>query len=122
MAAILSDARAIPPGGTFILDGACPEVGPTPVFADDADLVAALRLHLQERAPAGADVASAGLRAASGRLKLTIRFADHSSTRTYPVNGRLVVYDFVRRRLVRLSSPERARHYVAHRSAVSCPP
>jgi hypothetical protein len=122
MAAILSDGRAIPPRGTFILDNACPEVGPAPVFSDDSDLVAALRLHLHERAPSLADVASAGLTAASGRLELTIRYADHSTTRTYPLNRKLVVYDFVKRRLFRLSSPERARHYIAHRSAVSCPP
>jgi hypothetical protein len=122
MAAILSDARAIPPGSTFILDGACPEIGPTPVFSDDADLVSALKIQLHERAPSRADVASAGLAAAGGRLALTIRYADHSSTRTYPLNGRLVVWDFVRRRLFRLNSLAAARRYVAHRSAVSCPP
>jgi hypothetical protein len=122
MAAILSDARSIPPGGTFILDGACPEVGPTPVFADDADLVAALKLELHGRAPGRADVASAGLGTSHGKLDVTIRYADHSSTRTYPLNRNLVVYNFVRRQVVRLSSAERARHYIAHRSVVSCPP
>src|SRR4029453_11486254 len=54
MAAILADAGSIPASGTFILDGTCPEVGPTPVFADDADLCAALKIKLGERAPARA--------------------------------------------------------------------
>ena len=122
MTTILRDARATPPGSIFILDGACPEVGPSPVFSDDTDLAAALKLELRERAPSRADVAWDGLRAADGKVALTIRFADHSSTRTYPLNGKLVVYDYVRRRLDRLSSVERARHYIAHRSALSCPP
>ena len=122
MATILSDARTIPAGGTFILDGACPEVGPTPVFSDDADLAAALKLQFHERAPGRADVASDGLSVARGELVLTLRYADHAETRAYPLNRNLVVYDFVRRRVVRLSSAERARHYIAHRSVVSCPP
>ena len=122
MAAILSDARTIPAGGTFILDGACPEVGPTPVFSDDADLAAALKLQLHQRAPGRADVASDGLSVARGELVLTLRYADHAETRAYPLNRNLVVYDFVRRRVIRLNSAERARHYIARRSVVSCPP
>jgi hypothetical protein len=122
MTAILADARSIPAGGTFILDGACPEVGPTPVFADDADLVAALRIKMGERAPARADVASDGLRAADGRLALTLRFADHSDTRTYPLKQHLVVYDYASRRLTRLTAAAQARSYIARRQASSCPP
>jgi hypothetical protein len=122
MDAILGDSRSVPRGGTFILDGACPEVGPTPVFTGRSDLGSALKLQLHNRAPIHADVASFGLRVARGRLELTARYADHSTTRTYPLNANLVVYDFVRRRLVRLSSAESARHYVAHRSAFSCSP
>src|SRR5215211_3205049 len=67
MAAILGDKGQIPAESTFILDGACPEVGPTPVFADDADLVAALKIRMTERAPARADVASDGLNLAGGQ-------------------------------------------------------
>lgn len=122
MAAIVSDARSIPPGATFILDGACPEVGPTPVFADDADLVSALKLELQGRAPRRADVASAALSAGHGRLELTIRYADHSDTRTYPLNRKLVVYNFVTGRVVRLGSAARARQYIGNRPRVPCPP
>jgi hypothetical protein len=122
MAAILADARSIPAGGTFILDGTCPEVGPTPVFADDADLVAALKIKLGGRAPARADVASDGLRAAGGRLALTLRFADHSDTRTYPLNQHLVVYDYAGRRITRLATEARARSYIARRQVSSCAP
>jgi hypothetical protein len=122
MAAILADARSIPAGGTFILDGACPEVGPTPVFSDDADLVAALKIELGELAPARADVASDSLRAADGRLDLTLRYADHSDTRTYPLNKSLVVYDYAGRRVTRLATEARARRYTAHRQSRSCPP
>ena len=122
MHTILSDARSIPAGATFILDGACPEVGPVPVFSDDADLAAALRLNLHLRAPAAADVASDGLRAEHGQLELTRRFADHSETRKYPINAKLIVYDYAGRRLSRLSSVEQARRYIAHRSSMSCPP
>ena len=122
MAAILADARLIPAGATFILDGACPEVGPTPVFADDADLVAALKIKLGERAPARADVASDGLRAAGGKLALTLRFADHSDTRTYALNKNLVVYDYAGRRITRLATKAQARSYVARRQPSSCPP
>jgi hypothetical protein len=122
MAAILADARSIPAGGTFILDGACPEVGPTPVFSDDADLVAALKIELGELAPARADVASDGLRAADGRLDLTLRYADHSDTRTYPLNNSLVVYDYAGRRVTRLATEARAGRYTAHRQSRSCPP
>lgn len=122
MAAILADARSIPAGGTFILDGTCPEVGPTPVFADDADLVAALKIKLGERAPARADVASDGLGATDGRLALTLSFADHSDTRTYPLNQHLVVYDYASRRITRLATEAQARSYIARRQASSCPP
>ncbi len=122
MAAILADARSIPAGGTFILDGACPEVGPTPVFADDADLVAALKIKLGGRAPARADVASDGLRPADGRLDLTLRYADHADTRTYRLNKSLVVYDYAGRRVTRLATEARARRYTAHRQPRSCPP
>ena len=122
MAAILADARSIPAGGTFILDGACPEVGPTPVFADDADLVAALKIKLGKRAPGRADVASDGLRVTDGRLDLTIRYADHSDTRTYPLNERLVVYDYATRQTTRLATEAQARRYVANRRSSTCPP
>jgi hypothetical protein len=122
MAAILANARSIPAGGTFILDGACPEVGPTPVFADDADLVAALKIKLGELAPARADVASDGLRAAHRRLDLTLRYADHSDTRTYPLNKALVVYDYPGRRIIPLATEAQARRYTAHRQTPSCPP
>jgi hypothetical protein len=122
MAAILADARSIPAGGTFILDGACPEVGPTPVFADDADLVAALKIKLGERAPAVADVASDGLLAADGRLALTLQFADHTETRTYPLNQHLVVYDYAGRRITRLATETQARRYIGRRKASACPP
>jgi hypothetical protein len=122
MAAILADARSIPPGGTFILDGACPEVGPTPVFSDDADLVAALKIELGKLAPARADVASDGLRAADGRLDLTLRYADHSDTRTYPLTTGLVVYDYAGRRVIPLATEGQARRYAAQRQSPSCPP
>jgi len=122
MAAILADSRSIPAGGTFILDGACPEVGPTPVFADDADLVAALKIKLGEQAPARADVAADRLRAARGRLALTHRFADHSDTRTYPLNPDLVVYDYAGRRIIRLATEAQVHSYIARRQASSCPP
>jgi hypothetical protein len=121
MAAILADAP-IPAGGTFILDGACPEVGPTPVFADDADLVAALKIKLGELAPARADVASDGLRPAHRRLDLTLRYADHSDTRTYLLNKGLIVYDYSGRRIVPLATEAQARRYTAHRQTPSCPP
>jgi hypothetical protein len=122
MAAILADAGSIPASGTFILDGTCPEVGPTPVFADDADLVAALKIKLGERAPARADVASDGLRAADGRLDLTLRYADHSDTRKYPLTTTLVVYDYAGRRVVPLATEAQARSYTARRRSPSCPP
>jgi hypothetical protein len=122
MTAILADAPSIPPGSTFVLDGACPEVGPTPVFADDADLVAALKIKLGARAPAQADVASDGLSTAKGRLDLTLRYADHSETRTYPLNGNLVVYDYAGRRMSRLATEAQARSYIGRRHSSSCPP
>ena len=122
MAAILTESRSIPAGGTFILDGACPEVGPTPVFADDADLVAALKIKLGERAPARADVASDGLRASDGRLHVTLRYADHSDTRTYSLKEDLVVFDYASRRISRLATEAQARSYIVRRHSSSCPP
>jgi hypothetical protein len=122
MAAILSDEGQIPAGSTFILDGACPEVGPTPVFADDADLVAALKIRMKERAPARADVASDGLNLAGGKLVLTLRFADHVDTRAYLLDRTLVVYDYRTRRIQVLRSVDQARRYIAGRPTLSCPP
>jgi hypothetical protein len=122
MRAILADSRSIPAGGTFILDGSCPEVGPTPVFADDADLIAALKIKLGQRAPVRADVASDGLRAADGRLDLTLRYADHSDTRRYSLTPKLVVYHYAGRRIIPLASEAQARTYIARRRSASCPP
>lgn len=122
MAAILREARSIPAGGTFILDGVCPEVGPTPVFADDSDLEHALKLRLRERAPARADVASDGLSVAAGQLMLTLRFADHSDTRTYPLNRTVVIYHYSTDRIQLLRGEKQAKHYISGRSASACPP
>jgi hypothetical protein len=118
LSAILADADSIPDAGILILDGACPEVGPVPVFADENDLENALKLHLDDDALA-ADVAAEGMHAGDGMLAIEIR-SYRSATRSYPLGERLVVYDYPKRQLYSLRDEEDARRYLGKRVTPAC--
>jgi hypothetical protein len=118
LSAILADADSIPDAGILILDGACPEVGPVPVFADENDLENALKLHLDDDA-LEADVAAEGMQAGGGMLAIEIR-SYRTSTRSYPLGERLVVYDYPNRRLYALRDEEDARRYLGERVTPTC--
>jgi hypothetical protein len=119
LSAVLADADSIPDAGILILDGACPEVGPVPVFADENDLRNALRLRLGNR-PLAADVAAEEMRVDDGMLAIDIR-TYRSATRSYPLGSSLLVYDYGRRRLQRLRDSDAARRYIADRVELACP-
>jgi hypothetical protein len=120
VSAIAVDAARIPKSGILILDGACPEAGPTPIFADQWDLREALKFRLKTPSLV-ADVAGAGMRVDRQRLAIEIRLSYGIGTQTYPLGRRLVVFDYRRRRLRPLRNQAQARHYVAERPAPSCP-
>jgi hypothetical protein len=121
VSAIAADASQIPKSGILILEGACPEVGPTPVFADEWDLREALKFRLDDPSLV-ADVAGAGMRVEGRTLAIENRSSYAVGTQNYPLGARLVVYDYSRRRLQQLGEPATARRYIAQRPPPACPP
>jgi hypothetical protein len=116
------EAGAIPSGTTVILDGACPEIGPAVVFADQWDLRGALQLAYRDPTLV-ADVSSEGMRASPRGLAIQMTFLDRVFTRTYPYGQSLLVYDFPSRRLYRLPTRRDAAGYLARsHPAFRCPP
>jgi hypothetical protein len=109
------------PASTILLDGACPEIGPAVVFADQWDLRGALAVAYHDPSLA-ADAATQALRARSRQLELEMTFLGDSSTRTYPYGPHLFVYDFPRRTLHVLRDRSEAAKYVSsERSSFQCP-
>jgi hypothetical protein len=115
-------AHTLPSSSTVVLDGACPEIGPAVVFADQWDLRGALALAYHDPSIA-ADAATEGLRAGSRRLELEMTFLGARSTRTYAYGPHLFVYDFPRRTLHVLRDRSEAAGYVSsQRPSFNCPP
>lgn len=110
-----------PHAATVVLDGACPELGPAVVFADQYDLTGALWLRYHDAA-LNADIATPDLRATSTGLEITIEFLGRISSRTYRYGRTLLLYDARRARLHVLRNRRQARRYLAReRSTFSCP-
>jgi hypothetical protein len=106
---------------TVILNGACPEVGPAVVFADQWDLTGALRTSYRDPT-LSADVAAEGIHATATDLTVDMTFLGRSSTRKYPYGAGLAVYDAVGSRLFRIQNRKSAVSYLAnHRPLVRCP-
>jgi len=106
---------------TVILNGACPEVGPAVVFADEWDLTGALRTSYRDPT-LSADVAAEAMHATATGLTIDMTFLGRSSTRKYPYGAGLAVYDAVGHRLFRIRSRRTAVSYLAnHRPFVRCP-
>jgi hypothetical protein len=120
VAAIASDAARIPRAGIVILDGACPEDGPAPVFATRWDLRQTLEFHLRDPSLT-ADVAGYGMRVERESLAIDIRTTYGGATRTYPLGSKLLVFDFRSRQLRQLTDRAEARRYIAARPAPKCP-
>ena len=107
---------------TVILDGSCPEAGPAVVFADQWDLRGALRLRYDDPTLV-ADVASEAMRATARGLALEMTFLGGVSTRKYPYDPGLVVYDASTRRLFPLHDRRQAARYLARsRPSFRCAP
>lgn len=121
VSAIAADASLIPNSGILILDGTCPEAGPTPIFADEWDLREALQFRLGDRSLVAA-VAGAGMKVERRRLAIEIRSGYAVGWDSYPLRPGLVVFDYERSGLQKLGAPAEARRYVAQRPIRSCPP
>lgn len=121
---VLEDIRAHAPrpepGSVFILDGACPYVGPAIVFESNWDLAGALEVVFNDPT-IRADVTSADLKVGSKGLSTTLYGTHHAY---YPYGDHLFVYDFERATLTTLPDAHSALTYFAGRGVDStslCP-
>lgn len=106
-----------PEGGTLLLDGFCPYVGPAPVFATGWDVTGMLQLIYDVRNVRG-DVIKPNSEATPAGLR-TILFDDVISV--YPYGPDLMVLHAGLGRVFRLTDVEVARDYLATVSAESRP-
>lgn len=106
VASIRQNFPVLPQGSVLILDGACPSVGPAPVFEFDYDLAGTLRIDYGNP-DLRADVVSPLLRVGEhGLTSITYGHVDH-----YAYGSNLIVFNPKEKVIERLTSAEVARQY-----------
>ena len=119
LTAIREALPTMPPGTTLLLDGVCPYEGPAIVFESSWDLAGALRTLYQNPAIV-ADVVSPRLVVTETHV-ITRSYSDVVTS--YPIDERLVVFDYRTRQTYRLANATAARVYFdSARLGAACPP
>jgi hypothetical protein len=115
LARIRQDVPSLVRGGTLVLDGVCPYVGPAIVFESSWDLAGALQLAYSD--PALTADTTTHLEARPTRIVTSL----YGEEQQYPYSDEIVLYDAVHRRAIPLLDAEITRRYLAARRD-ACPP
>jgi hypothetical protein len=119
LTAIREAFPAMPAGTTLLLDGVCPYAGPAIVFESSWDLAGALGVLYGDPAIV-ADVVSPRL-VVTGTHVITQSYSD--AVTSYPIDERLMVFDYRTRQRYRLATETAARVYFeSARSRWDCAP
>jgi len=115
---VLNDVRVAVPkmesGTDFILDGVCPYIGPAIVFESNWDLAGALRIIYRDRT-LRADVTTGDLSIGEDGLRTQL----YGKSYFHPYGDKLLLYDYTKRSLRRLTDAGNARSHLFER--VRCP-
>jgi hypothetical protein len=116
--AVLDDVRVAVPklesGTDFILDGVCPYIGPAIVFESNWDLAGALRIIYRDRT-LRADVTTGDLSIGEDGLRTHLFLKSYF----HPYGDNLLLFDYSKRIVHRLTDVGIARSYLSER--VRCP-
>jgi hypothetical protein len=110
LAGINSRLPQLPAGSTLLLDGICPNDGPSIVFDSSWDLEGALRIIYRDRS-LKADVITPRTALQAGGLA-TMQYGERYR---YPFDDRLLIYNHERQVVSSLRDPEAARKYFGAR-------